>query len=328
MTLSELLHKVTFEELVPFMSLFEDHDWNLASYKMHYDYLWYLSEESNNRRTTSLISRKEKHHSLLESHSIKINKWRMSLVEKLNTEAIVNGTLAETAANYLWNILFQYGFSEYQNAELEHLFRCTLVQNTCYYRNMYPQYIPSKKEMLAIKSFRQTIRQVMKEHRLFRTWKEEDEIYPSHNKKHGWRYWKRREINQEYNKRINTVGTFIEDLQNRGQNIIVPPELDYLSILFKANHCLIKRWQSYAYDATKRYDYFRELIEKYNLLFWIRDSNCILCISASTDYPLTVEEMNLLCLIAGNRNGEKSFCVKTDDSLGKEIRIDAAFYTI
>ena len=37
MTLSELLHKVTFEELIPFMFLFEDYDWNLASYKMHYD---------------------------------------------------------------------------------------------------------------------------------------------------------------------------------------------------------------------------------------------------------------------------------------------------
>ena len=46
------------------------------------------------------------------------------------------------------------------------------------------------------------------------------------------------------------------------------------------------------------------------------------------DYPLTVEEMDLVRLIVGNRNGENVFCVKTDNSLGEEFRIDAAFYTV
>jgi hypothetical protein len=34
MTLSELLHKVTFEELIPFMFLFEDYDWHLIKCTM------------------------------------------------------------------------------------------------------------------------------------------------------------------------------------------------------------------------------------------------------------------------------------------------------
>ena len=168
----------------------------------------------------------------------------------------------------------------------------------------------------------------MKEYRKFGPWKEEDRVYPSHNKSRDWRYWKRWEIKREYSKRICEAGAFIEDLQNRGQNIAVPPNLDYLSVLFKANYCLIKRWRSYAYAAAKRYGYFHDLIENYNLFFWIRHPNSILCVSSSTDYLLTVEKMDLLRLIVGNRNGENVFCVKTDNSLGEEFRIDAAFYTV
>ena len=91
---------------------------------------------------------------------------------------------------------------------------------------------------------------------------------------------------------------------------------------------MIKRWWLYVYDTTNRYGYFRDLIENYNLLFWIRHSTSILCVSSSMDYPLTVEEMDLVRLIVGNRNGENVFCVKTDNSLGEEFRIDAAFYTV
>ena len=168
----------------------------------------------------------------------------------------------------------------------------------------------------------------MKEYRKFIPLKEEDRVYSSHNKSRDWRYWKRWEIKREYNKRICEAGAFIEDLQNRGQNIIVPPDLDYLSVLFKANHCLIKRWRSYTCDVTKRYDYFRGLIENYNLLFWIIHPNSVLCFSTSSDYPLTIEEMDLLSLIADNRSGKNVFCIKTDDRVGEELRIDGACYTV
>lgn len=331
MTLSELLHKVTFEELIPFMFLFEDYDWNLASYKMHYDYLCHLSEiktEPKNKSINTPLSRKEKLKRPFEPCSFDVNGWRIALAKELATEVTVNNSLAETAAGCLWNTLHHYGFSEYQNTELEQLFNRNLERNACRYRKMYQKYIPSKKVILSVKSFHQTIRRVMKEYRKFIPLKEEDRVYSSHNKSRDWRYWKRWEIKREYNKRICEAGAFIEDLQNRGQNIVVPPDLDYLSVLFKANHCLIKRWRSYAYDTTNRYGYFRDLIENYNLLFWIRHPNSILCVSSSMDYPLTVEEMDLVRLIVGNRNGENVFCVKTDNSLGEEFRIDAAFYTV
>lgn len=95
-----------------------------------------------------------------------------------------------------------YGFSEYQNTELEQLFNRTLERNACRYRKMYQKYIPSKKAILSVKSFHRTIRRVMKEYRNLIPWKEEERVYSSHNKSRDWRYLKRWEIKREYNKRI------------------------------------------------------------------------------------------------------------------------------
>ena len=44
MTLHELLHQVSFDEIVPFIEQY--HGWNaLALYKIHYDYLCHLIPE-------------------------------------------------------------------------------------------------------------------------------------------------------------------------------------------------------------------------------------------------------------------------------------------
>ena len=193
MTLSELLHKVTFEELIPFMSLFEDYNWNLASYKMHYDYLCHLSEiktESKRKPVNTLLSREVKFKGLYEPCSFDVNGWRISLAKELATEVTVNNSLSETAASWLWNTLHHYGFSEYQNTELEQLFNHNLERNACRYRKMYQKYIPSKKDILSVKSFHQTIRRVMKEYRKLIPWKEEGWVYSSHNKSRDWRYFK------------------------------------------------------------------------------------------------------------------------------------------
>lgn len=84
MTFGELLHKVTFKELVPFLSFFEDYNWNLASYKMHYDYLCHLSEINKEPDNTS----KDTLHSN--------DKKYISLASELLTEVTVNGSLAKT----------------------------------------------------------------------------------------------------------------------------------------------------------------------------------------------------------------------------------------
>jgi hypothetical protein len=50
MTLYELLHQVSFDEIVPFIERY--HGWNaLALYKIHYDYLRHLTPELGERTT-------------------------------------------------------------------------------------------------------------------------------------------------------------------------------------------------------------------------------------------------------------------------------------
>lgn len=95
-------------------------------------------------------------------------------------------------------------------------------------------------------------------------------------------------------------------------------------MLYKANHVSILRLESYAFDAYKRLDYIKELVEKYGAMNDItRYANCIICVSFSSAHPLhemweiTHFFVDLL---------PKIFCPRLDNTLGKEIRIDVAYY--
>ena len=66
MTLYELLHQVSFDEIVPFIKRY--HGWNaLALYKIHYDYLRHLTPELG-ERTTAVVSNGELDESWPEPH--------------------------------------------------------------------------------------------------------------------------------------------------------------------------------------------------------------------------------------------------------------------
>lgn len=82
--------------------------------------------------------------------------------------------------------------------------------------------------------------------------------------KRKWRYWKRCVINNLYRRRITLIAAFIEDLFCRGNNIVSPPSVERLGIMFRANHVRINSYQTYAYDASKRKEYFQELMKKYH----------------------------------------------------------------
>ena len=61
MTLYELLHQVSFDEIVPFIERY--HGWNaLALYKIHYDYLRHLTPELGERTTAVSMTRVGRNH--------------------------------------------------------------------------------------------------------------------------------------------------------------------------------------------------------------------------------------------------------------------------
>ena len=66
MTYKELLHQVSFDEIVPFIKRY--HSWNaLALYKIHYDYLCHLIPELG-EETTATVSNGELDESWPEPH--------------------------------------------------------------------------------------------------------------------------------------------------------------------------------------------------------------------------------------------------------------------
>lgn len=192
-------------------------------------------------------------------------------------------------------------------------------------KETYSKLIPSKKEMMNIRSFRNAIRSEMKQHRIrhnFNLYK-----YLFHNM--FWRRWKRLTINKEYKWRIIMNAEFIDDLYERGKNLTEPPTAEQLSVLFRANECWIDRWQTCAFDAGERCAYLKELIDKYNLAKALnQQQNSIICISTSPKYPLQPKEMATLRQVLSISVSEPLFCLKADNALEEDLRIDFAFYSM
>lgn len=118
MTLYELLHQVSFDEIVPFIKRY--HGWNaLALYKIHYDYLRHLTPELG-EETTATVSNGELDESWpephLAAHPLEGDFWEHSLAKELIIEPDVKASLAEIAMCCLWHTSF-WGFTEEQRDE-------------------------------------------------------------------------------------------------------------------------------------------------------------------------------------------------------------------
>lgn len=329
MTLGELLHQVSFEEIRPFIPVYYGDENCMALYKIHYDILCHLTprrgEKGNKIVTISKYIPEEwdVNPPRLDASSLEGDYWEVSLAKELQVEQGVDAPWAEIAACCLWHTSF-YGFTQEQvHDTYKSWHNDSEAINKV--RQQYTTYLPTRKEMLHIRSFRNAIRREMKMHRHYHPDKEAASMgILSHKRK--WRKWKRYEIKSLYDERIGLVSSFIERLTCRGIHTEPVPSIKELSVLFRTNHIRVASYQTYTYDATRRKEYFLELIEKYHAFKPYDLENCIICISSSSAYPLTVSEKELTQIIAKPCKGKTAFFIKTDDSLGEELRIDAAFY--
>lgn len=151
--------------------------------------------------------------------------------------------------------------------------------------------------------------------------------------KKRWRYWKRHLVRHELYKRIRYCSSFIEDVLERGQNVDKTPTLQELGVLYRSNHVSIERLESTAFDATKRFDYLKELIEKYRAMDGVRKNmtehaGSFICLSASSSHPVTKCEKDIVSILAKGLSGHHHICIKTDDLCGEELRIDIAYYDV
>lgn len=129
--------------------------------------------------------------------------------------------------------------------------------------------------MMQIPSFRNKIRSDMKSVRKNHPKKngKKGKLF-RFNRKRLWRSWKRDLINHEYDKRIKYCSPFIEYISKTRNDAY------RYGMLYKANHVSILRLESYAFDAYKRFDYIKELVEKYGAMEHITRYATVLSMSA------------------------------------------------
>ena len=96
--------------------------------------------------------------------------------------------------------------------------------------------------------------------------------------------------------------------------------------LFYSNHYIEYDYKSCCEDEKLRADYLKELITSYEAFEHGVLNNAVIVLFSSKQYPLMMEETRLAAYIAETGQEEYSSIYKVDDSLGKELRINVAFY--
>ena len=182
--------------------------------------------------------------------------------------------------------------------------------------------------MFAIPSFHNAVMCEMKFYRRQRITKQdrEDEEDRSWNKR-CWRGWKRRIINCEYIERVNYCSSFINRVTELLHGADWELALHELSKLYHSNHVSVMRLDSLANNAAERFDYLKELIEKYDATNIVsRYSNSFVCLSASSANQITEREKTIVDFLTKGLSGTHKLYVMVDDSCDEEMRIDVAYY--
>lgn len=114
MTFHELLHQVSFDEIIPFIERYSGRR-ALALYKVHYDYMRHLSPEQGEETTITIrngnLDKWEWPH--LYANPLEDDNLQRAVAKELVIEPDVKASLAEIAMCCFWETSF-YGFIEEQ----------------------------------------------------------------------------------------------------------------------------------------------------------------------------------------------------------------------
>lgn len=329
MMYSELLHSVSFDDIVPYIGKYGNVE-SMALYKTHYDMLKLLKPlDGDDDEKTVTISNAELYYDFEDPHldafPIEGCYWEEALAKEIIVQPDVNATWAEIAACLLWHTSF-YGFTQDQREEtfekMEFYGQNLLDPDITRIRAKRVQKkieesggrIPSKKEILKVPAFKYEVNRKL--HRGYHL--------PLRTKK---RNLARRVINSLYWERILNIGTVISDcLPSEGVS------WDDLYKVFLSNNYRTYRCQSYASDNQGRGKWLWELVTKYHAFYKDVLPKIVLFVGMSHEHPTTaddiyyVNEMNLW--IHDQIKGEANIKWWTyyDDSLGEHLRLSALCY--
>ena len=322
MNYKELLDKVSFDEIAVFIHKFS---YNLALYKTHYDMLRHLmlQQDPDDNKTVEIKYEKDGYEGAepyLDAYPLEGDLWEVSLAKELIVQPDVKESWPEIAARCLWHTSF-YGFTREQRNETfdklnyyeQNLLDYDIVriraQKVAQQLENIGSDIPSKKDFLKISSFRAEVRKRMS---CFKA-------------KRLRRRIARRRIAREYYSRICTIGGFIVNAvpDKTSQSDITMKEL---CALFRADHIRTYDYRTYAYNAAERSKWMLDLIKKYSAFNHGISRNCVVCLSASSEHPLSDADRCVADYVLEMCEGHRNLILKTDDSLGEEMRLMVAFY--
>ena len=328
MTYKELLDSVTFDEIVPCIQHLPDTHNCVALYKIHYDMLRHLMPQQgeDDNKFAEIKYEKDDYEGAepyLDAHPLEGDLWEVSLAKELIVHPEVKESWPEIAARCLWHTSF-YGFTDEQikktaerlgyysqnlrDWDIEDIERI-LAQRLSRRIKALGGYIPTKRDFMIIPSFRAEVRKRMS---CFKA-------------KRLRRRIARRRIAREYYSRICTTGGFIVNAapDKTSRNDITMKEL---CALFRANHIRTYDYRSYTYNAADRAQWMQDLINKYDAFNHGILRNCVVCLCASSEHPLSTTDRRVADYVLEMCEGHRNLILKTDDSLGEEMRLIVAFY--
>lgn len=327
MTFYELLHSVTFDEIIPFLEKKNGGPVCLALYKTHYDMLRLLTPRSGEgeNKTASITNAKldydgEEPH--LDAYPLEGDFWEVCLAKELVIAPDVNASLGEIAACCLWHTSF-YGFTEEQKDE-------TFEKLISYGQNLLDSdivrikatrvrqqieaaggHLPSKNKMLKIPSFR----------------KKMNRHFPKEYCKRKRRKIARRKANRLYNEVVLKIGRFVAACIPALSDS-APISLDFLCNLFYANRYIQYSYQTYTGNAAKRSEWMLELIKKYDAFCGPIRPHAVILVTVSPEHPFCDSDRQLTDKIERMCSGRAALLLKYDDRLGEELQLDVAFYEL
>lgn len=185
MTYSELLHSVTFDEILPFIEKYHGHSESVAMYKMHYDMLRHLTphhDESDNKTATISNAKLdfdwEKPH--VEALSLEGDLWESCLAKELVVAPDVDACPAEIAACCLWHTSYLGFTKEQREARFEEWEKSgnginsqqILLSKARYvikwFGRDYWDILPTKEELLKVPSVKKRVNEKIKRYKMLR----------------------------------------------------------------------------------------------------------------------------------------------------------------
>ena len=299
MTFKELLDSVTFDKVAEHLiNNYHETEYSIGWFKIHFDMLRLMQPKHHDNMNSdvchiTMMDWEDGTGKHLHAFPMEGDYWEHSLTKELIIAPDVKVSNAELTACCLWHTSF-YGFTD----QMEDA--ASRWEN---YRNGLTE------EEAEEQKIRRCIHKI----------EEAGGYVPSIQELFGI------DSENQYRKRMGIVSEFVVEALP-SETDIVNLSIEDLCRLFYARHCKWYSFKSYCRDVAQRSAYLKELIEKYNAFDCGVLEHAIIIISTSPEYPLLMEEMNLVDDIASMCSGSVAIIVKMDDKLEKEMKLSVAFY--